>query len=332
MVLVDAQVPHRCNGALSPDCACPASFRNRRRINRTRAAPAPPAVPETPKQPDAVVHYDITDDDFKALMSRRKARFGLKDSVDMIVESGETVEVGGISVPMEEILDKIRLKTGAMVETDLGPTLSTVSEGERVDRLFTQLKEKEKRFRELAVDLADAPADAPDTDEKLREFESLREVVADYQEYRRALSAIRDWELVLESPDLREKLTSEADLLTRQKQQMEQDLAVRLGTVADPAAMETHLLKILAESRVRLKEIDDALRTSAAHTRNHRRPHSGTVRHCRTHHRPRKIRGDTGPAPKNHDAADPSGNRSDGGDQSGDQKDSACGRMNWKTP
>lgn len=224
-----------------------------------KPSPAPPqAAPEPARKPDAVVRYDITDEDFKALMSRRKARFGLKDSVDMIVEPGETVEVGGISVPMEEILDNIRVKTGGIVEEDIGPTLSTVSEGERIDRLYTQLKEKERRFRELAEALAGAAPDTPGVAENLREFESLRDIVADYHEYRRTLTAIRDWETLLESGDLRNQLASEADLLGRQSEDMARDLAARLGTTADPATLEADLLKILAESRARLKEIDTA--------------------------------------------------------------------------
>ena len=163
------------------------------------------STPETPEKPDIVVHFDKSDEDFKKLMNRRKAKYGLKESVDMIVESDETLEVGGISVPMEEILEKIRLKSGQMVETDLGPTLSTLGEGDRIDRLYTQLKEKEKRFKELENDLGNALAETPETEAKREEYNRLREVVDDYYDYRDALSAIRDWELALESGDLREK-------------------------------------------------------------------------------------------------------------------------------
>ena len=227
-------------------------------------SPVSPQAPEPVKKPDVVVRYDITDEDFKALMSRRKARFGLKDSVDMIVESGETVEVGGISVPMEEILDNIRVKAGGIVEEDIGPTLSTVSEGERIDRLYTQLKEKEKRFREVVTSLAEAAPDTPGVAETLREFESLKGIVTDYHEYRRTLTTIRDWEALLEADDLRKKLASEADLLRQQSEDMARDLSTRFGTAPDPATREEDLLRILAESRARLTEIDAALGASDA--------------------------------------------------------------------
>ena len=83
---MDAQGPHPRRAArILPGVA---SLRRR----GGKAAPGTSAGgPEPARKPEAVVRYDITDEDFKALMSRRKARFGLKDSVDMIVESGETV-------------------------------------------------------------------------------------------------------------------------------------------------------------------------------------------------------------------------------------------------
>lgn len=225
--------------------------------------PEKASAPETPAKPDVIVHFDKTDEDFKKLMNRRKARYGLKDSVDMIVESDETLEVGGISVPMEEILEKIRLKSGQMVETDLGPTLSTLSEGDRIDRLYTQLKEKEKRFKELEKDLGNATAETPETEANLEEYNRLLEVVDKYYNYRNALSAIRDWELALESGDMREKLSQNADALAQQKKDLEQTLAAQLGLAAGQTPVEEQLLNALAESRARLKEIDDTLKTAS---------------------------------------------------------------------
>lgn len=219
------------------------------------------STPETPAKPDIVVHFDKSDEDFKKLMNRRKAKYGLKESVDMIVESDETLEVGGISVPMEEILEKIRLKSGQMVETDLGPTLSTLGEGDRIDRLYTQLKEKEKRFKELENDLGNALAETPETEAKREEYNRLREVVDDYYNYRDALSAIRDWELTLESGDLREKLSRNADVLVQQKKDLERTLAAQLGLTAGQTPVEEQLMNALTESRTRLKEIDNILKT-----------------------------------------------------------------------
>ncbi|AOY59115.1 MULTISPECIES: hypothetical protein [Desulfococcus] len=214
---------------------------------------------ETTQSPGPVVHYDITDDEFKKLMSERKAQFGLKDSVDMIVESGETLEVGGISLSMEEILEKIRIKSGTISESDLGPTLSTLNEKERIDRLYTQLRESEKRFEALEDELEKASPDTPDLAKKLKEHESLREVVNDYHAYRSALSAIREWELVRKRRESGGNPAEEAAVLTLQKTDLERRLTAGMEFPATDPAVEDRLLEILNESRTRLKEIDEAL-------------------------------------------------------------------------
>ncbi len=231
--------------------------------------PAADAVPQTPspqaappEAPGGVIQFDSDDEELRELMARRKARYGLKDSVDMVVESDETIQVGGISVPMEEILERIRLKSGDLVETDLGPTLSTVSEGERIDRLYTQLKEKEKRFKALEREIESAPAGAPGTQEKLQEYASLRSVMDMYGAYRKALSDIREWELILESQESqppREALAEHLDRLEAEKIALEQSLSAQLGLQGDPAANRTKLLETLADARARMAEIDAAL-------------------------------------------------------------------------
>jgi len=52
-------------------------------------------------------------------MQARKEEYGVKDSVDMIVKSDESIKVGGNTVSMEEIIDKVRLKKGGFIEKDL---------------------------------------------------------------------------------------------------------------------------------------------------------------------------------------------------------------------
>jgi len=221
--------------------------------------PEPSGVVEAPQSPDPVVHYDTSDDEFKKLMSRRKAQFGLKDSVDMIIESDETLEVGGISLPMEEVLEKIRLKSGNVLESDLSPTLSMMNETERIDRLYTQLKETEKRFKALEDEIEKTSEVLPDLREKLKEYESLREVVDDYHQYRATLSAIREWELVRERSGLKEKSGEDTTVLTQQKKDLERRLATQMEFPPEDPALEERLLETLTESRTRLKEIDEAL-------------------------------------------------------------------------
>ena len=51
-----------------------------------------------------------------SLMEKRKAEFGLEKSIDMIVKSDELLKVGNSTVAMQTIIDKIRLKSGEIVE------------------------------------------------------------------------------------------------------------------------------------------------------------------------------------------------------------------------
>jgi len=59
------------------------------------------------------------DQDLKALMEQRKARYGVDRGVDIITKSNESFKIGDITVSMKEILDEIRLKNGDILEKDL---------------------------------------------------------------------------------------------------------------------------------------------------------------------------------------------------------------------
>jgi hypothetical protein len=90
------------------------------------AAPAPKNVTEQvrmPVKPQPVIDYDKLDkdEDFKELMEKRKAKYGIEKGVDIIVKSDESLKIGEQTVSMQEIVDKIRLKEGEIVEKDIHP-------------------------------------------------------------------------------------------------------------------------------------------------------------------------------------------------------------------
>ncbi|MGB5983848.1 MAG: hypothetical protein WBG37_00980 [Desulfobacterales bacterium] len=60
-----------------------------------------------------------TPSETQVLMEQRKAQLGLETGVDMIVRSDETIQIDDIRIPMSEILDKIRIKEGQIVEKEL---------------------------------------------------------------------------------------------------------------------------------------------------------------------------------------------------------------------
>lgn len=87
-------------------------------------------TPDTQKGPEKiqipsttgpVIDYNRIEEDkeLKALMEERKAQYGVEKGVDIIAKSDESFKIGDATVSMQEILDKIRLKSGEIVEKDL---------------------------------------------------------------------------------------------------------------------------------------------------------------------------------------------------------------------
>ena len=83
-------------------------------------AKMPPKI-LVPVKPQPVIDYNKLDEDqkLKDLMQKRKAKYGLKKGIDIITKSDEAVKIGESTVPMQEILDEIRLKLGDIIEKDL---------------------------------------------------------------------------------------------------------------------------------------------------------------------------------------------------------------------
>ena len=76
-----------------------------------------------PVKPQPVIDYNKLEKDNKlqAITKKRKAKYGLKKGVDIIVRSDESFKIGELTVSMQEIQDKIRLKSGDIIEKDIKP-------------------------------------------------------------------------------------------------------------------------------------------------------------------------------------------------------------------
>jgi hypothetical protein len=76
-----------------------------------------------PSKSGSVLDFNRIEEDptLKALMQKRKAKWGVGKGIDMITRSDESFKIGDLTVSMQEILDKIRLKSGDIVEKDLKP-------------------------------------------------------------------------------------------------------------------------------------------------------------------------------------------------------------------
>ncbi len=79
--------------------------------------------PEEPKKEGRIIDYSQTNsgqtNDTTALMDKRKAKYGVDKSLDMIVTSEETISLGGRNVKMKKVLDQVKIAEGDIVEDDL---------------------------------------------------------------------------------------------------------------------------------------------------------------------------------------------------------------------
>jgi nitrogen regulatory protein PII len=89
-----------------------------------------------PATAETVIDYNNIEKDkaLITLMQKRKAEYGIEKGVDIIAKSDESLKIGDSTVSMQEILDKIRIKSGDIVEKDLksnkmGPTKNSEAFG-----------------------------------------------------------------------------------------------------------------------------------------------------------------------------------------------------------
>jgi len=87
----------------------------------------PALIGTTDVKPDPVIKQPLidynkikNDTSLKELMEQRKTDYGIANGVDIIVKSDEALKIGDSTVPMQRIIEKIRLKSGEIVESDIG--------------------------------------------------------------------------------------------------------------------------------------------------------------------------------------------------------------------
>ena len=74
-----------------------------------------------PVQPQPILDYNRLEKDkeLNTLMNKRKEEYGVNKGIDMIVSSDESIKVGDSTIQMQEILDKIDLSRGDIVEKNI---------------------------------------------------------------------------------------------------------------------------------------------------------------------------------------------------------------------
>lgn len=80
-----------------------------------------PEKADVSPEPQTVIDYGKSgkNPEFKESMQKRKKEYGVDKGIDMIVKSDESISIADAVIPMQEILDKIRMKEDGLVEKDL---------------------------------------------------------------------------------------------------------------------------------------------------------------------------------------------------------------------
>ncbi|MDM8539176.1 hypothetical protein QUF70_20675, partial [Desulfobacterales bacterium HSG17] len=231
-----------------------------------KPAKSPKAQPPEPK---TVIRYDKDDENFQELMKRRKAEYGLDKGVDMIVKENESVEIGDTTIPMEEILNKIRLKKGQVVEQDFGAIITARKKQESIERLFEKLKESEDRFWELEKELSTGKIKTGESqtpeelqyDElqyeelqyKVQEHAELSKIIQKYQSYKETLQNIETHKELINADDFEQKTTEIIKNLEDKKQALENQLK-KLVTARASKAIPDDNASILFEELDKIEE------------------------------------------------------------------------------
>ena len=82
-----------------------------------------PAKPKVAIKPETVIDLNqlAKDKALSTLAKERKSKYGVEEGVDIIVKSDESIKVGRNKVAMQEIIEKIKLHEGEVIEKDINP-------------------------------------------------------------------------------------------------------------------------------------------------------------------------------------------------------------------
>lgn len=88
---------------------------------------------------------------FADMMQSRKEEYGLDDSLDMIVKSDEHIQIGDITVPMQEIAEKILMKEKELAEKEPADKSEPVPTASASEDRASEKKEASRETRHFPV-------------------------------------------------------------------------------------------------------------------------------------------------------------------------------------
>lgn len=204
------------------------------------------SVPITPK---TIVDYDSLEKDptLKDSMERRKSDLGLDSSVDMVVKEDESFTVGNRTIPMREILDKIKLGKGEILEDNVAPSTGSARKPLPHSVLMEKLDAAEKQYRTLETQLKDPQVqDNPELQARLsQQLKELETTVSLYHKYKELDQKIQDLKRKIETGEA-EKDKQTLDLLAtleREKLALEDALRSRVAPDDELEAYGIYVVK-----------------------------------------------------------------------------------------
>ena len=149
--------------------------------------------PEETGQP--VVDYGKLKDDkeLQALMDKRKKKYGFEKGVDLIVKPDESIKVGDEVIPMQEILEKIRLERGEVIEKDIAESTES---GPSKPKAFESGATAQKRYEDIEKLLK--ASDKQGSDPEQTKEKKIKQVVTAYKEYKATEEKIIEKKKLLE--------------------------------------------------------------------------------------------------------------------------------------
>ncbi len=229
--------------------------------------PSPPSKPSPRSSPDlrepAVVDLGKmeSDADFQALMERRKERYGIEDSLDMILGPEESLKIGDTTIPMAEIRERIRLKQGRLSEENLAFQGPPEAAKKAREELFDRLEESRKRYYKVDQVLKYPGLVAgPETyQDYLKEKETLEDLAADFQQYQESQEALERHKKLYPQDEtaIRKALTEKQARLEAAREKSARALKKALGL--SPDADEQALDQALDQAKTRMEVLEKRL-------------------------------------------------------------------------
>ena len=182
---------------------------------KTPASEQQPSIPSSKDSPSAdktappegtgqpVVDYGKLKDDneLQALMDKRKKKYGFEKGVDLIVKPDESIKVGDEVIPMQEILEKIRLERGEVIEKDIAESTES---GTSKPKAFESGVTAQKRYEEIEKLLK--ASDKPATGQEQKKEKKIEQIVSVYKEYKSTEEKIKEKKKLLKDLEMKKEI------------------------------------------------------------------------------------------------------------------------------